>query len=83
MSSAQQKESKMDFVNFNSRNWSFKGDRGSWIGRKNGKLVVKKAAKGIVSSEYAEELRVFCKDNGIDWDAIPCGGSATVEMEHE
>lgn len=46
------------FVVFNSRNWSYAGDKNTWARVDNDKLTVN-IGKGIISSGYMEELETF------------------------
>jgi hypothetical protein len=68
------------FVEFKNRSFGFTGDRGSWAKVERGQIVVCRAAKGIISGAYEQELRDFCSDNGIDWDGIRPGNKASVEV---
>ena len=67
-----------DYIKFTSRDWGYAGDKQTWA-RQNDDLTitVKKAARGTISSKYAEELRAFCEKYGQDFDAIRFGESLT------
>ena len=69
------------YVNFKSKNWSYVGDRGTFA-RDNGNntITIKKAARGIISSAYIDELRTYCASLGVDFDEIRCGQSVTVSL---
>ena len=70
------------YVKFESRNWSYRGDKGTWARvNNNGSITVKRASYGIISGAYIEELRAFCGSVGINFDTIPSGGSTTVWKE--
>jgi hypothetical protein len=74
------------FVKFQSKNWGFKGDKGTFakVTRNDDDqiiaITIKVAAKGMISSEYTKEISVFCDKLGIDFSSIPCGQSKTVEI---
>lgn len=76
-----------DFIKFSSRNWGYAGDKQTWAKTNDDNTItVKKAARGIISSEYTEELRAFCTKYGQDFDAIRFGESLTfpaVELAEE
>lgn len=76
-----------DFIKFSSRNWGYAGDKQTWAkANDDNTITIKKAARGIISSEYTEELRAFCAKYGQDFDAIRCGESLTffaVELAEE
>lgn len=46
------------FVVFNSRNWSYAGDKNTWARVDGDKLIIN-IGKGIISSGYMEELETF------------------------
>jgi len=77
---------KAGFVNFQNKNWGFKGDKGTFakVTRNDDDqiiaITIKVAAKGIISSEYTKEISDFCDKLGIDFSSIPCGQSKTVEI---
>lgn len=67
-----------EYINMESRNWNYAGDKGTWARRNDdGTITVKLAAKGTVSRAYCEELREFCAQYGQDFDSIRCGESIT------
>jgi len=68
----------MTFVKFDNRNWGYAGDRGTWVKEDNNKVIINKAAKGTISSAYAEELRAYCAAVGVDFDGMRCGDRVTV-----
>lgn len=68
------------FVNFKNRNWGFRGDKGTWAKFDGKNLTVCRAAKGVISSSYTDELREFCSQYGIDFDDVRCGEKVTVEI---
>ena len=68
------------FVVFANRNWSYSGDKGTWVMVKDGKLTVKYAAKGTVSSAFTAEITEFCKRYGINFKDMYCGQQITVEV---
>jgi hypothetical protein len=71
------------YVSFQNRNWSYKGDKGTFakvLRNKDGEITsitVKVAAKGTISSEYAAELSEFCDQIDLDFASISCGKSKT------
>lgn len=77
------------YVQFDSKNWSYAGDKGSWAKVKvddDGNqvaVVVKRAAKGIISSAYEAEMSEFCAAHGIDWGKVSCGQQVEVEIVEE
>jgi hypothetical protein len=72
------------YVFFKNRNLSFKGDRGTFAQvARNEKghitaITVKVAKKGIISSEYTDEMSQFCRQIGLDFAVMSCGDSKTV-----
>ena len=64
------------FVNMDSRDWGYVGDKGTWAKLVDGKATVKRAAKGTVSSAYEAEMAEFCENHGIGWDKVGCGETA-------
>lgn len=73
------------FVNFNSRNWNYKGDKGSWAKIEkdkdgNEKMIVSKAAKGIISDKYNQEMADFCNEFGIDFSGMSCGEKVEISL---
>lgn len=68
------------YVDFANRSFRYQGDRGTWARIKDGKLTVKIAGKGTISSAYTDEMRLFCSDYGIDFDAMRCGDTITVDI---
>lgn len=67
-----------EYINMASRNWSYAGDKGTWVRRNDdGTYTVKKALRGIMTDAYTAELREFCAQYGQDFDAIRCGESIT------
>ena len=67
------KTNNAGFVNFKNRNFGFKGDRGTWAKFDGKKLTVCIAKSGTISSDYTDELKSFCEEYEIDWDAMSCG----------
>ena len=67
------------YVKFESRDWSYRGDKGTWA-RENadGSITIKRADKGIVSEAYSAEMRDYCAAHDVDWDSISSGESVTV-----
>ena len=66
------------FINFSSRDWGYRGDKGTWVRQNDdGTYTLKVAARGTLSRGYTEELREFCAKYGQDFDAIRCGESIT------
>ena len=53
------------FVVFNSRNWSYTGDKNTWARVNNDTLTIN-VGKGIISSEYMEELEAFVAPFGLN-----------------
>ena len=53
------------FVVFNSRNWSYTGDKNTWARVNNNTLTIN-VGKGIISSEYMEELEAFVAPFGLN-----------------
>lgn len=76
---------ELGYVKFVARDWGYAGDRGSWayIDAVGGvvMITVKRADKGIISRKYEAELSQFCREHGIDWNAIPCGGQTVAVKE--
>lgn len=73
-------EDTMEYVSFASRNWSFRGDKGTWAAFDGDTLKVKRARHGIISSAYEVELREFCAKHGIDFASVRCGEMATIAV---
>lgn len=73
------------YVNFKSKNWSYKGDKGSWasidVVNDQKVVTVKRAHKGTISSAYEQELSEFCTQHGIDWRKVGCGDTVSVVVE--
>lgn len=68
----------MDYINFEKRNWGYKGDKGTWAATKideegNKILIINKAKNGITSSGYLEEISFFAAKYGIDFNLMSCG----------
>jgi hypothetical protein len=69
---------KTGYVHFENRNFGYAGDRGTWARvNDDGSVTIKRAAKGLISSAYEEEISAFAEDCGINWDAIGCGMAAS------
>ncbi len=69
------------YVEFEKRNWGYKGDRGTWARvNDNNTLTIKIAANGTISSKYIDELGVFCHQFDIDFDKMGCGDSITIDL---
>lgn len=67
-----------NFINFSSRDWGYRGDKGTWVRQNDdGTYTLKVAARGTLSRGYTEELREFCAKYGQDFDSIRCGESIT------
>lgn len=58
---------------FLHRNFSFKGDRFSWVRIEDKKLIIRKAKAGKISEDYHREISNFCSRYGIDFDKMKCG----------
>lgn len=70
---------KMKFIEFKNKNWGYAGDKKTWAAiDKDGNFVIQRAAKGIISGAFESEMREFCADKGVDWDAINCGQRVVV-----
>ena len=69
----------MEYVKFDNKKWNYAGDKATWVRTDGRKFQVKKAAKGIISREYTDELREYCQKIGVDFDSIRCGDMITVE----
>ena len=69
------------FVRFSKRNFGYAGDKASYAKVENGKLIVARAKKGMMSSDYEDEIREFCESYGIDWDSVGCGDRVSVEIQ--
>ena len=62
------------FVSFQHRDFSKRGDKGTWARlEEDGSITLQKAARGLISDAYEAELREFCASFGADFDAIRCG----------
>jgi len=46
------------FVVFQNRNWNYRGDKNTWA-RVNGDKLIVNIGKGVITSEYEEELEAF------------------------
>ena len=70
------------FVIFKSRNWGYRGDRGTWVKIENTKVTVKYAAKGTVSSAYTEEIDLLLDGLGADFHLceVSCGEDKSFEI---
>ena len=66
------------YICFKSRNWGYRGDRGTWARlNKDGSITLKISANGLLSDAYTNELRDFCAQHGQDFDSIGFGNSIT------
>jgi len=81
------KINKAGFVEFVSRNWGYKGDKGTWVKieelEEGGHAVtVKYASKGIVSSAYTDEIDSLLDDleAGFYLYEVPCGSTKSFEV---
>ena len=74
----------MEFVRFEKKNWSYRGDKGTWVGidTKKETLTAKKAESGIISSEYAEELQKYLENYGVSFEDLRCGEKVTVALNN-
>lgn len=61
------------YITFDSRNFSFAGDKMTWAKVDGDMITVKKAARGTISRAYEEELRAFCEQFGQNYDSIGFG----------
>ena len=52
------KVNEKGFVVFESRNWNYRGDKNTWA-RVNGDKLIVNIGKGVITSEYEEELEAF------------------------
>ncbi len=81
------KTNNAGFVNFDKKDWGFAGDKGTWVkvSVKDGieTLTVKRAAKGTISREFEAEVQEFCEPFGIDFYAVGCGCTVSVEVVEE
>lgn len=73
------------FVRFSHRTSSWKGDRYTWAryNAETRELTVYLANSGRISPEYRAEFEAFCRDYGIDFDAMRCGDKVTVFVPAE
>lgn len=63
-----------NFINFKSRNFSHRGDRGTWARiEEDGSITFQMAARGTLSWDYIDELREFLAGHGVDFDSIHPG----------
>lgn len=72
---------KQGYQSIAGRNWSYAGDKSTWAKIDGTTLSVKKAQKGIISSEYAESMQSFCEKFGINFSSMRCGDLVKVEIE--
>jgi len=72
---------KAGFITFKSKNWGYKGDKGTWARVKGNQLTINRAAAGIMSSAYTQEITDFCEQFGINFGEIKPGERAIVTME--
>ena len=70
------------FVRFNSRNFGYRGDKGTWAryDASSRKLTICRAAQGLMSEAYETEMREFAAAYGIDFVAMSCGTRQTVTL---
>jgi hypothetical protein len=74
------------FAIIQGRNWSYAGDKRSYAMVKTDddgnqvSLVVKRADKGLISSEYDAAMNSFCAEHGINWSAVRCGQQVEVNL---
>lgn len=59
------KVNEKGFVVFKSHNWSYTGDKNTWARVNNDTLTIN-VGKGIISSEYMEELEAFVAPFGLN-----------------
>lgn len=70
----QPKTNDKGFVEFAARNWRCKGDRGTWARvEEDGTITVQRAANGMMSWAFIEEMETFCAAYGQDFSAMGSG----------
>lgn len=69
-----------NFVIFKNRDFGRRGDKGTWarFDSTTATLTINKAAHGLISDAFTQELRDFCDSYGINFDAMPCGTRESV-----
>jgi len=83
------KTNSKNFVEFEKKDWSFAGDKGTWAKVKVDEdgnqiaLIVKRAAKGTISEAFENEMTDLCSEHGLDWSDVRCGQQAEVEISAE
>ncbi len=54
------------FINFSKRNFSYRGDKGTWAREEaNGDITVQIASKGIISDDYLDEIKEFISQHEV------------------
>lgn len=61
------------YVVFGYQNWDCEGDRNTWAKVCGDIVTVKKSKNGTITHFYDNEMRSFCGQLGIDWDAMKSG----------
>jgi len=81
------KTNEAGYVEFAKRNWSYRGDKGTWVKAEkleSGKTLisVKYASKGTVTEAYTDEIDDFLKSLGVNFYLyeVNCGDTRTVEI---
>lgn len=69
---------KSGYLESDDRDFIYNGDRYTWVKVEGEKMTIKRAAKGIISTEYTNYITNFCKLYGVDFDAIAPGETVTI-----
>jgi len=71
-----------NYIKFNNRNWSYAGDKGSWVSQdeKNNTITINKARRGIISDAYISELNEYLDQYGVDFSSMSCGERKTIKI---
>ena len=78
------KEISNGFIKFGKKNWSYKGDKGTWarFNEETNEITINLAGRGIISSEYMNELTDFATAIGAkdEFDKMVSGDRITVKI---
>lgn len=82
MNATQKGETKMKkgYVNFDSKNWGYAGDKQTWANYDGDYLTVKRASKGLISEAYENEMTEFCAKHGIDFSDVKPGQAIKIKI---
>jgi len=75
---------KAGFVNFQSKNWGFAGDKGTWarVDKKDNRIIIiiNKAMRGMISEAYTNEISDFCENFDVNFNDISSGQKITITI---